>query len=154
LENSTSRFFASTVARTALGGGFYTSFIDRNQNNEKHQTLVLGQIGWIGCVHFKKLNVKFFLYNRGQNGPRGRVLHEFCRPKPKLQKHTKHEFWVKQSGFGALFSKDSMSSFFASTVARTALGGGFCTIVDRSRNCENAPNMSLGSNGVDCVRSF
>jgi hypothetical protein len=58
---------------------------------------------------------------------------------------------------GVFVSKNSRSSFFASTVARTALTGGvgFCTSsVDQNRNFENAPNMSLGSNGEDWVRSF
>ena len=134
-KKSIASFFASTMARTALAGGFRTSFVNRNQNFENtpnmsfgsnevdwvrsfrenqlqvflvhtwperpvgagfarglsietktaktHQTRILGQTGWIGCVHFKKLNIKFFHFNGGQNCSRGWVSHEFCRPKPK-----------------------------------------------------------------------
>jgi hypothetical protein len=55
---------------------------------------------------------------------------------------------------GAFVLKNSTASFFAPEVARMALGGGFRTsYVDRNPKCENTPNTSFGSNGVDwCVR--
>jgi hypothetical protein len=59
--------------------------------------------------------------------PSGRVSHEFCRPKPKLQKRTKHEFWVKRGGLGAFVSKKSTATCFVPEVAKKALGGGFRT---------------------------
>jgi hypothetical protein len=143
------------VARTTLGGEFCTSFVDRNRNFKNAPNLVLGQTGWIGCVRFEKINCKFFLLQSCRNGPRGRVSHEFCRPKPKLRKRTKHECWVKRGESGAFISKKSIASFFASIVAGTALVSGFRTsFVDRNRNFDNAPNKSFGSNGVNRVPSF
>src|SRR5579859_663049 len=117
-------------------------------------------------MRFEKSNCNFFRSTSGQNGPRGRVFHEFCWPKPKLRKHTRHEFWVKRGGFGAFDSKKATATFFAPYVAQkstatffaphvvgTALGVGFRTSFgDRNRNCENTPHMSFGSNGVDWVR--
>jgi glycyl-tRNA synthetase beta subunit len=45
--------------------------------------------------------------------------------------------------------------FFVPKVAKTALLGEFRTIVpSKTRNSENATNMSFGSNGVDWVRSL
>ena len=112
-------------------------------------------MGWIGCVHFEKFNCNVFRYTRDQNGPRGRVSYKFYRPKSKLRKSMKHEFWVKWGGLGAFVLKKSTTSFFGPQVARTALGGGFrMTFVNRNQKCENAPNTSFGSNGVDWVRSF
>src|SRR5579859_5465832 len=114
-----------------------------------------GSNGWIGCVRFKKINSNFFRSTSGQNGPRGRVSHEFCWSKPKLRKHTGHEFWVKRVGLGAFDSKKSTATFFAPQVARTALEVGFRTsFVGRNRNCENTPDMSFGSNGLDWVHSI
>jgi hypothetical protein len=106
------------------------------------------RVDWVRS--FQKMNCKFFRFNRGRNGPRGRVSHE----RLKLRKCTKHEFWFKQGGLGAFISKNSTASFFASTVGRTALGGGFrMSFINRNRNFENAPNMSFGSNGwIGCVR--
>jgi hypothetical protein len=104
---------------------------------------------------FRSNQHEFFRFNRGQNCPRGRVSHEFYQPRPKAHKRTKHEFWVKWDGLGAFVSNKSTSSFYASTVARTALGGEFrMNFVNRNRKLENAPNMSFGSNGMDWVRSF
>jgi len=72
-----------------------------------------------------------------------------------MRKHTKHEFWVKWGGLGAFVLKNSTASCFIPEVARKALGGVFRTSsVDRNRKCENAPNMSFGSNGVDWLCSF
>src|SRR5579859_3883299 len=111
---------------------------------------------WIGCVHLKKkINSLFFRSTSGQNDPRGWVSHEFWRPKLKLRKHTRHEFWVKRGGLGVFDSKKPVATFFAPHVAGTALGVGFHTSFgDRNRNCENTPDMSYGSNGVDWVRSI
>src|SRR5579859_1872822 len=51
--------------------------------------------------------------------------------------------------------KKSIASFFAPQVARTALGVGIRTsFVDRNRNCENTPDMSFRSDGLDWVRSI
>src|SRR5579859_2518955 len=100
-------------------------------------------------------NCNFFRSSCSQNGPRGRVSHEFWRPKPKLRKHTRHEQWVKRGGLGAFDSKKSTVTFFAPHVARTAPEVGIGTSFgDRNRNCENTPDMSFGSNGVDWVRSI
>src|SRR5579859_7282468 len=51
---------------------------------------------------------------------------------------------------GAFDSNKSTEFFFAAQVARTALGVSFRTSFgDRNRNCENTPDLSFGSNGVD-----
>ncbi len=47
-KKSAAIFFAPLVARTALGVGFRTSFVDRTETTKTHQTRVLGQKGWIG----------------------------------------------------------------------------------------------------------
>jgi hypothetical protein len=76
-------------------------------------------------------------------------------PKPKLQKHTKQEFCVQQGGLGAFIAEKSTTSFFVSTMAKTAPAGRFRTsFVDRNQNFENALDMSFGSNGEDWVQSF
>jgi hypothetical protein len=131
------------------------SFVDRNRNFENTPHMSFGSNGVDWCVRFAKIKCKFFRCTSGQNGPRGRVSNEFCRPTPKLQKRTKHEFWVKRDVLGEFVSKKSAASFFAPHVGRMALGGGFDTsFVDRNRNFKNAPHLSFGSNGVDWVRSF
>jgi hypothetical protein len=62
---------------------------------------------------------------------------------------------VKQGELGVFILEKSTATFFASTIARTALVSGFRTsFVDRNRDFENAPNMSFGSNGGHWVRSF
>jgi hypothetical protein len=70
-----------------------------------------------------------------------------------VRKWTKHEFWVKRGGLGAVVLKNSTASFFALDVARTALLGRFCTSFVNQKP-ENTPNMSFGSNVVYWVRSF
>jgi hypothetical protein len=72
-----------------------------------------------------------------------------------VRKRTKHEFWVKWGGLAMFVLKNSTESCYIPEVARMALGGGFrMRFVNRNQKCENAPNMSFGSNGVDWVRSF
>src|SRR5579859_3405759 len=111
------------------------------------------RVDWVRSIG--KNQLQLFRSSCSQNGPRGRVLHEFWRPKPKLRKHTRHEFWVKRGGLGAFDWKKSTATFFAPDVARTALGVGFCTSFgDRNQNCENKPDMSFGSNGANWVRSI
>jgi hypothetical protein len=56
---------------------------------------------------------------------------------------------------GAFVAENSTASFFAPKVAKTVLQGEFCDVCTvENRNYENATNMSLGSNGVDWVRSL
>jgi hypothetical protein len=110
-------------------------------------------MGWIGCVRFEKINCKFFRFTVAKH-PSGRVSHEFCRPKTKQRKRTKHEFWVKRVDWVRSFQKINCK-FFRFNQWPELPSGRVCTrFVDRNRNCENAPNMSFGSNGVDWVRSF
>jgi hypothetical protein len=143
------------VARTSLGGEFRTSFVDRNRNFKNAPNMSFGSNGVDWVCSFRKTQRQLFPHQPCQNYPLGQVSHEFCRPRPRLQKCTKHEFWVKRGGLGAFISKKSTASFFAPQVARTALTGGFrMSFVDRNQNFENAPNMSFGSKGVNRVRSF
>jgi hypothetical protein len=82
-------------------------------------------------------------------------LQRLYRRKPKLQKRNKHESWVKRGGLGAFVAENSTASFFAPKVAKTVLQGEFCNVCTvENRNYQNATNMSLGSNGVDWVRSL
>jgi hypothetical protein len=154
-EKSTTSFFASTVARTALAGGFRTSFLDRNQNFENAPNISFGSNGEDWVHSFRKKQLQVFLLHMWPERPSRAVSHEVCRPKPKLRKQTKHDFWDKQGGLGAFVLEKSTASFFAPQVARKVLWGGCRTsFVDRNRNFENTPNLSFGSNGVDWVRSF
>jgi hypothetical protein len=84
LEKSTASFFASTIARTALAGGFRTSFVDRNRDFENAPNMSFGSNGVHWVRSFQKNQHEFFRFNRGQNSPQGRVSHEFCRPKLTL----------------------------------------------------------------------
>jgi hypothetical protein len=48
------------MARTALGGGFYTSFVDRNQNNENAPNISFRSNG-VDCVRsFQKTQRQVF----------------------------------------------------------------------------------------------
>jgi hypothetical protein len=106
-KKSSRSFFAPQVARTAIEGRFCTSFVDRNRNFENAPNMSFGSngVGWV--CSFQKNQHEFFRFNRGQNCPQGRVSHEFCRPKPRLQKCTKPEFWVRRVGLGAFVLKKS-----------------------------------------------
>jgi hypothetical protein len=138
-------FFASTVARTAIEGRFRMSFVNQNRNIENTPNMSFGSNGVDWVRSFWKNQLLVFRSIGGRNGTRGRDLHEVCRPKPKLRKRTKHELRVEQGGFGAFILEKSIASFFASTMARTALVGGFRTsFVDRNQSFENTPNMSFG----------
>jgi hypothetical protein len=149
-------FFRSTCGQNGPRGRVLHEFCrpkPKLRKRTKHEFWV--KRGGLGAFVSKKINYKFFRSTSGQNGTRGRVLHQFCRPKPKLRKCTKHEFWVKQGGLGVFILEKSTASFFASTVARIALGGEFrTTFVYRNRNFENTPNMSFESNRVDWLRLF
>jgi hypothetical protein len=111
---------------------------------------------WVDWVRsFRKNQLQLVLFQKWPERPLWRVSDEFCWPKPKLQKRTKHEYWVKRGGLGVFISKNAMATCFVPEVAKKALGGRFRTsCVDQNRNCENPPNMSFPSNGVDWVRSF
>jgi hypothetical protein len=112
-KKSTASFFRSTNGQNGTRGGFRTRFVDRNRNCENTPNMSFGPTGWIGCVRCGKINYKFFRSNQCQNGPTGQVSHEFCRPKPKLRKRTRHEFWVKWEDWVQSFRKKSTASFFA-----------------------------------------
>jgi hypothetical protein len=153
-KKSTTSFFAPQVARTASGRVSH-EFCRPKPKLEKAPNMSFGSNGVDWVRSFRKAQRQVFSLQPWPELPSGRVSHEFCRPKPKLRKHTKHEFWVKWGGSGAFVSKTSTEVFSLHPVARTALGGGFRTrFVDRNRNCENTPNMSFGSNGVDWERSL
>jgi hypothetical protein len=147
-------FFASTWPELPSGAGLARGFVDRNRNYENTPNMSFGSNGVDWVRSFKKSTASFFAPQVARTGHRGRVSHEFCRPKLKLRKRTKHEFWVKRGGLGAFVSKKSTSSFFASNVARTALGRAFARVLSsETRNSENAPNMSFGQTGwIGCVR--
>jgi hypothetical protein len=83
-KKSTACFFAPQVARTALAGGFRMSFVDRNRNFKNAPNMSFGSNGVDWVRSFRKNQLQLFRSTSGQNGPRGRVSHEFCRPKLKL----------------------------------------------------------------------
>jgi hypothetical protein len=59
MKKSTASFFAPQVARTALGGGFRTSFIDRNRNIENAPNMTFGSNGvdWVRSLRKNQLQV-------------------------------------------------------------------------------------------------
>jgi hypothetical protein len=69
LKNSTGSFFAAEVVRTALGAGFARVLSTETESAKTHQTRVLGQTRWIGCVRFEKFNCKFFLLQKWTERP-------------------------------------------------------------------------------------
>ena len=93
-KKSTACFFAPEVARAALGVGFLTSFVDRNGNYRNTPDMRFGSnsVDWVRPIRSNQLKVFLLRSSSGQNGPRGQDSHEFCPLKPKLRKHTRHEF--------------------------------------------------------------
>jgi hypothetical protein len=87
----------------------------------------LNGVDWVRS--FWKNQLLVFRSIGGQNGTRGRDLHEVCRPKPKLRKRTKHELRVEQGGLGAFVLEKSIASFFASTMVKTASRAGFARVL-------------------------
>jgi hypothetical protein len=114
------KFFASTMARTAPGAGFARVLLTETETLKTHQTFILGETGWIGCVCFEKINMSFFASTVARTVLEGGFRMSFVNQNRNLE-HTKHEFWVKRGGLCAFISKKSTASFFTSTVARTAL---------------------------------
>ena len=103
------------LARMALGGGFRSSFRTRSGNSENTPNMSFGSNGVDWARLFRKIHLNLIFrsssHQSGQNGPRGRVPHNFSHPKLKLRKRTKHEFWVKWSRLGAFVSKNSTATF-------------------------------------------
>jgi hypothetical protein len=152
-KKSTDKFFRFKRGQNALGGRFRTSFVDRNRNYENTPNMSFGSNGVDRVRSFQKHQHEFFRFIRGQNCPRGRDSHEVCRPKPKLRKHTKHEFWVKRGGLGAFVMKKSTASFFAPQMARTTLGAGFARgLSTETETAKTHQTRVLGPTGwIGCV---
>ena len=88
--------------------------------------------------------------NEFRNSTKRSQMHQNCTNAPK------HEFRVHWGGSGAFIAKNSDTT---SWDERLHQFGPFCTEFQKStkwsqmhQNCTNAPNMSLGSNGVYRVR--
>jgi hypothetical protein len=123
-EKSTTSFFVSTMAKTAPAGRFRMSFVDRNRNFENALDMSFGSNGEDWVQSFRKNQLQVFLLKPWPNNPSGAAFARVLSSENEQRKRTKHEFWVKRGGFGAFVSKNSTASFFASNVARTALGAG------------------------------
>jgi hypothetical protein len=124
------KFFRSTSGQNDTHGRVWHEFCrpkPKLQKRIKHEFWV--KWGGLGAFVSKKSTTSFFAPQVARTALRGRVLHEFCRPKPKLQKRIKHEFWVKRGGLGAFVSKKSNTSFFAPQVAITHSGVGFARVL-------------------------
>ena len=118
-------------------------------------------MGWIGCVHCKKFRRDFVARTFAPLRP---FCTEFCnstKRSPMHQnctKHTEHEFRVQWGGSGAFVAKNSDATSrhehlhhydrFAPSFV-TQPNGPKCTKIVRMHK-----NISLGSNGVDRVRSL
>ena len=111
-------------------------------------------MGWIGCVRFKKSTTSFFTPQVTGTALGDGICTSFVDRNRNCENELNMSFGSNEVDWVCSFEKINMS-FFASTVARTALGGGFrMSFVNRNRNFKNAPNMSFGRNGVDWVPSF
>jgi hypothetical protein len=154
-ENSTASFFAPKVAKTVLQGEFCNVCTVENRNYKNATNMSLGSNGVDWVRSLRKIQLRVFLLQKSLKRPPGRALRRLYRRKPKLRKRNKHESWVKRGGLGAFVAENSTASFFAPKVAKTVLQGELCNVCTvENRNYENATNMSLGSNGVDWVRSL
>src|SRR5579859_3197193 len=140
--------------QTALGVGFRTSFGDRNRNCENTPDMSFGSNGVDLVRSIQKINWNFFRSTSGQNGPQGRVSHEFgdrnrnCENTPDMS--------FGSNGVDLVRSIQKINwNFFRSTSGQNGPQGRVShEFGDRNRNCENAPDLSFGSNGVDLVRSI
>ena len=118
-------------------------------------------MGWIGCILEKNSDATSWhellhLYDRFAPSfvtqPNGPQCTKIVRNAPE------HEFMVEWDGSGAFVSKNFDATSWHELLHQF---GPFCTefrkLTKRSQmhqNCTNAPNMSLGSNGVDHERSL
>ena len=126
-------------------------------------------MGWIGCVHCKKIPT----WLRGTNfcinctsshrfAPSFMQLRNDNRWTQTLWNLPKHEFRVQSGGLGAFVAKKSRRDFVARTFALMApfhtvlhrVSCGYETITNAPKHYATHQNMTLGSNVVDWVRSL
>jgi hypothetical protein len=120
------------------------------QKRNKHESWV--KRGGLGAFVAENSTASFFVPKVAKTASRA-SLH-VCPSKTETPKRNKHESWVKRGGLGAFVAENSTASFFVPKVAKTASRASLHVCTVENRNYENATNMSLGSNGVDWVRSL
>src|SRR6185369_16217714 len=127
------------------------------QTTQKHEFRV--QWGGLGALVAKNSDTTSWHELLHQFGPfctefrestKQSQMHQNCTNAPK------HEFRVHWGGSGAFIAKNSDTTLWHERLHQF---GPFCTEFQKStkwsqmhQNCTNAPNMSLGSNGVYRVR--
>jgi hypothetical protein len=108
----------------------------------------------LGAFVAENSTASFFVPKVAKTASR-RVLQRLSVENRNYEKRNKHESWVKRGGLGAFVAENSTASFFVPKVAKTVPPGRVCNVCTvENRNSKNATNMSLGSNGVDWVRSL
>src|ERR671935_2800808 len=84
----------------------------------------------VHCVRpLRKIQLLVFSYQKCPERPSWRIFTQFFVPEPKLQKHAKHEFWVKWDGLGASVAKNSTASFFGPNSGQKAPHGEFWNVL-------------------------
>jgi hypothetical protein len=78
------------------------------QKGTKHEFWV--KWGGLG-VFVLKIQLEVVTFQKWPERPSGWVSHEFCQPKPKMRRRTKHEFCVKWGGFVRSFQKIQLQVF-------------------------------------------
>jgi len=139
-----------------------TKWSQIHSKTTKHtETLLEGPIGWIACVHCEKSRLEFVARTFALIAQVQRVLHRVsCSYKtiPNTPKYYKGPMgWI-----GCVRCEKSRRDFVARTFALIALvkpvlhrvSCSYEMIPNAPKYNETHQNMSLGSNGVDQVRSL
>src|SRR5579859_5711526 len=70
-KKATATFFAPQVARTALGVGFFTSFVGRNRNYENTPDMSFGSNGVDSVRSIRKKQLQLFSLHKWPERPSG-----------------------------------------------------------------------------------
>ena len=127
-EKFNCKFFHTKSVQTGPPCRFSHSFSHRNRNSKNTLNMSFGPNGMDCLRPLRKIELQVSSYKNCPVRPYRPLFAPLFVPEPKLQKHAKHEFWVKWDGLGASVAKNSTASFFVPKVSRAALPVAFRTV--------------------------
>jgi hypothetical protein len=108
-----------------------------------------------GCIVGGDVLINFVAWSYALIAPVRPILHQSSCSNKMVRNATKHEFGVQWGGLGAFLAKNSDATSFHEPMHWLHQFGPFCTeVLAVTKRSKTPQNISLGSNGVDRVRSL
>ena len=132
------------------------------------KTWVQGPMEWVGCIRSEKFQNDFMAQFCALIAPvqlfctEFRVVMKYCQMHPNTTRRTRTWVYGPMGWIGSVHCKKFQCDFMARTCALIApvhtilhrVSCSYETITNAPKHYETYENMSLGSNGVDWVRSL